>query len=369
MGNAAFAEVDGLAELGHEITVFTPQYNKSEINLNGQNSKFRTEYIKPILKYGNAAWVPKIIKKLNNFDIIHLHYPFIGGVETFLFKKIKNPLVIRYHMDLGLPKLCSFLTSTYNSLITKKIFEKANRILVSSFDYVENSKLISDFFKKNKEKFIEVPYGVDINKFKPGNKRKDLLEQLNLKEDDKIILFVGGLDRAHCFKGISLLLKAMGNTKLQIINPKLIIVGKGSEKAKYERMVKKLGIEDKVIFADNVDNQELPDYYNLADIFVLPSINNLESFGIVLIEAMACGKPCLASNLPGVRTVVDDTKTGFLVELNNVDNLTEKIKNILENEILTKEMGQAGRKKVEAKYNHKIVINQIDRIYVSLSKK
>jgi len=377
IGNACYQQVIGLTKLGHEVTVFTPDYGrgkfeilnpKFETNPNDQNPKFKTIYLKPILKYGNAALVPGVTKELNNFDVIHLHYPFIGATEALLFSKIKKPLVIQYHMDLGVPKVLSFLIKPYNLLVAKNIFKKADKILVSSYDYVESFGPMSNFFKKNKEKFIEIPYGVDTEFFKPGEKNRDLLKKYNLLESDKIILFVGGLDQAHYFKGVSLLLEAVGNFKFQIPNFKLIIVGKGNLETKYEKMAENLGIKEKVIFTGEVSDNDLPDYYNLADIFVLPSINRSESFGIVLLEAMACGKPCIASNLPGVRTVVDDGETGFLVEPKNVDDLVKKIKSLLESENLLKKMGEAGRKKVEEKYNQNKIIKKIEEGYELLAK-
>lgn len=371
IGNNCYQEVIELAKLGHEVTVFTPHYKKLKISPEPiHNSLFKIQYSLPIMEYGNAALVPGIVKDLNNFDVIHLHYPFIGGVESLLFSKIKKPLIIQYHMDLGMPKAFSFLIKPYNLLVAKNIFKKADKILVSSYDYVESSKQIGNFFRKNKEKFIEMPYGVDINKFKQQSKRGDLLRKYNLTEKDKIILFVGGLDKAHYFKGLGVLLEAykLLFSTCYFLNSKLMIVGRGSEKAKYEKMAEKLGIRNKIIFAEHVDNQELPDYYNLADIFVLPSINRSESFGIVLLEAMACGKPCIGSNLPGVRTVIDDTKTGFLVEPNNIEDLAEKIKNLLENEILAKEMSKAGRRKVEDKYSQDKIIKELEKIYGSLQK-
>lgn len=382
ISNTAFTEVEGLVKLGHEVTVLTPKYNQEKFSI--FDSQFSINYLKPILKYGNAALVPNIVRKLNNFDIIHLHFPFIGATEPVLFAKIRKPLVIQYHMDLTLPKFCSFLIDFYNSIITKNIFKKADKILVSSYDYVENSGLISNFFKKNKEKFIEIPYGVDIEKFRPEEKSKKLLKKYNLSEDDKIILFVGGLDRAHYFKGIDKLLQAVaisnfpaaappgrgsGGGKFLVSNAKLLIVGNGNLKEGYKKMAEKLGIKNKVIFTDKVETQELPDYYNLADVFVLPSINRSESFGIVLLEAMACGKLCLASNLPGVRTVIDDGKTGFLVEPRNVEDLAEKIKTSLESRELRKKMGDAGRRKVEEKYNQDKIIKKIEEIYVSLARR
>lgn len=366
IGNLCYQEVIELAKLGHEVTVFTPDYGGAKLIL--ADFPASIFYLKPFLRYGNAAVVPNIAKELNNFDVIHLHYPFIGGVETFVFSKIKKPIIVQYHMDLGMPKAFSFLIKPYNLLVAKNIFKKADKILVSSYDYVENSQQLGIFFKKNKEKFIEMSYSVDVNRFKPQAKRSDLLKKHNLTEKDKIVLFVGGLDKAHYFKGIDVLLQAMADLRLKILDLRLIIVGKGSEKTKYEKLVEKLKIKDKVVFADNVDNQDLPDYYNLADLFVLPSINRLESFGIVLLEAMACGKPCIASNLKGVRTVVDDTKTGFLIEPGNVNDLVEKIKNIFENEGLTKEMSKTARAKVETKYNQDKIIKELEKIYVSLAK-
>jgi len=118
-----------------------------------------------------------------------------------------------------------------------------------------------------------------------------------------------------------------------------------------------------VIFAGNVNDTELPLYYNLADVFVLPSIDRSEAFGMVLLEAAACGKPLIASNLPGVRTLVRDGVNGFLVEPKDDGDLGKKIKIILDDDALRKAMGIASRQAMENGYRWEKTAENLLGIY------
>ncbi|MFN3301425.1 MAG: glycosyltransferase family 4 protein [Patescibacteria group bacterium] len=366
MGNVCYWQAKELAELGYEITVFTPwRGERFEI----KDEKFKIQYLWPLLKYGNAALVPEIFIHLENFDIIHLHYPFIGGAEIIFFKKIFSlvPVVLQYQMDFTLPGFYSLISRLYNRSFNWWIMEKVEKIIVSSYDYAKESKYLSYLLEEDQEKIIEIPNGVDPEFFKPEKKKnKELLRRYHLSDKDKIILFVGGLDKAHYFKGLDILLKAISNLRSHILNVKLLIIGEGNLRPKYEKLAEKLAITKEVKFLGKIPQQELPTHYNLADVFVLPSINRNESFGLVLLEAMACGKPCVASNLAGVRTVVDNYKTGFLVKVGNSDDLAEKIEILLVNKNLAKKMGEAGRKKVLEKYYWKKIVKKLEELYKNI---
>ncbi|MCH7758807.1 glycosyltransferase family 4 protein [Patescibacteria group bacterium] len=361
MGNTCLSEVKGLVKLGHRITVFTP--GSGQNGYYGQKG-FEVKYLKPLFKYGNAAFVPQITKELNDFDLIHLHWPFIGGAEKVLFwKKFNKPkakLIIQYHMDLVDTGWRGLIFKVYNLFFNSFFINQAEKILVSSLDYIRHSK-IKKFLFQNQEKFIEFPIGVDLKQFFPQPKNQRLLEKYNLQADDKLVLFVGGLDRAHYFKGVPGLIKAWAKLKNQYPKATLLIVGEGELKKNYQKLARDLGIDQKIIFAGRVKNQDLPQYYNLADIFVLPSTTCSEAFGLVSLEAMACAKPIIVSNLPGPRTLAENN--GLIVRLKDVEDLSQKLDQLLKNETLAQQLGQTGRRRVEQKYNWSKIVEKLNKIY------
>ena len=123
----------------------------------------------------------------------------------------------------------------------------------------------------------------------------------------------------------------------------------------YKNLAEQLQIETKTIFAGSAKEAELPDYYALADVLVLPSVDSSEAFGIVLIEAFASGKPVIASNLPGVRSVVEDSVDGYVVIPKNVNDLATKIYAVISDADRAGLMGRAGLEKVQQIYSFEVV--------------
>ena len=366
IGNAALANAEELKKQGAEVVVFTPRNFL-------QNKKIptlvRVKKLFPIFKYGNASILIQLIWKLKNFDIIHLHYPFFGSAEIIWllkkFNKIKAKLIITYHMDVVGSGLLKKIFQLHSKFLMPQILSSADKIIVSSFDYAEHSN-IKNIFKKQTNKFTEIPFSVDLNRFCSRQRPLPLLQKYKIKDDEKIILFVGGLDKAHYFKGINFLIKAFYKLTQKMDKTRLIIVGNGDLKFEYEQIVFDFRLRDKVIFAERINNKNLPQFYNLSDIFVLPSIDKSEAFGIVLLEAMASGIPVIASNLPGVRTVIKNGVNGFLTKPKDADDLAKKMHQILEDKELKKNMGIAGRKIAEKKYSHEIVGDKLNKIFKNL---
>jgi glycosyltransferase involved in cell wall biosynthesis len=345
MGNVAYQNALGLANLGNDVTVFTASYSDKKMAY-PKNLKVKT--IKPLLRYGNAPVLPSLLK-LKNFDVIHLHYPFYSGAEMVWFssKVRKIPYVVTYHMDVVGKGWMKYFFSLHNKSIMKKIIYDAKKVFVTSVDYAKNSEL-KPMFKKIKDKVAEIPNGVNIRKFNPSVKSEKLRGKLGIKPNEKIILFVGGLDSPHYFKGVDILIKAF--SKIKNNNTKLIIVGDGDLKEGYMKLSKELNVDNKIIFTGRVSDEDLPKYYALCDFSVLPSIDKGEAFGMVLVEAMASGKPVIASNLAGVRSVVDNGKNGLLVKPKNVEDLRNKIEQMLKSKNLV-QMGKNGRLKAEKLYS------------------
>jgi len=335
IGNSAH-QFEGLLKKNHEVTTFHPQN------------------IKPLIKLGHGAFIPSLYKKLSQFDAIFLHYPFFGTAEiVWLFKRLnKNKkLVIYYHMDVvGLKPLAKILSVP--SLLTRNwLLKRADKIVCSSFDYIKNSQ-IKEFYQAHPEKFTEIPFGLDTKKFCPQHPHDD---------SAKKILFVGGLDQAHYFKGVNNLIKACAG--LAVKNWQLVIVGEGDLKASYQALAQELEITDKTIFPGKLLAEQLIAAYQSASVLALPSINSNEAFGIVLIEALACGTPVVASNLPGVRSVFTDKQEGLIVEPGNVADLTNRLEEILNDNDLREIMRLKARELAEKKYDLSIVEKNLNQLF------
>jgi len=357
MGNVARDFSKMLAETGNDVTIFTPDYNHAccQNKRPEQTPAGKIIRLQPWLKYGHGAFLPQLLFKLPDFDIVYLHYPFFGAAEVVWLAKIlfgkKFKLIIQFQMDVDSYSFLAKILSLPAKMIRNSLFKRADIITCTGSDYVKNSTL-ADIYKKYPEKFKEIPFGIDTGRFTPPLQKKD--------NKIKKILFVGGLDKAHYFKGIDILLKA--TSELGIRNYELGIVGDGDLKLQYEKQAKKLDITDKVKFLGKVSDEELPKIYQQADLFVLPSINKNEAFGLVLLEALASGVPVIASNLPGVRTVFENGKQGLLCKPGNANDLKNKIEEILSDKKKRVEMGQEARKLALEKYSWEEVSKKLNNI-------
>ncbi|MBN1326218.1 glycosyltransferase family 4 protein [Candidatus Falkowbacteria bacterium] len=376
ISNMAFDESFGLAKLGHEVTVFTPYYNEADNNY--KSGDFKIERLHSFGRIGNGAFLPQLLCKLKDFDIVHLHYPFFGGAEiVWLAKKLnehKIRLVITYHMDVVGGIFMKPFFKFHTKFIMPKIINCADKVIVTSLDYAQTSN-IKNLVAKNPEKFIEMPPSIDLERFFPSKKEKELLFKFGINpEFDKVMLFVGALDKAHYFKGIQFLINSFNvldysGSQDAIYRVKLLIVGEGNLKEKYKTQVLEAGLKDKILFADPVSDEDLPKYYNLADVIILPSIDRSEAFGITLIEAMACAKPVVASRLPGVRSVIEDGVDGFLFDIKQEGDLANRVNKLFADNILREKMGSVGRAKAEKSFSQDVLIKKLIGIYDEVIKK
>ncbi len=367
VSNVCFWEAKELTKIGHKVTVFTPAYYQ-QLKLFSKDLPFGIKYLKPVFEYGNAAFIPQITSRLNKFNVIHLHYPFLGAAESVLFYykflNKKQPLVLTYHNDLRAGGLRGNFFAIYNRIFLEKIIKEAWRILISSFEFVPDSQL-KDLFPLYRQKFVELSLGVDTQIFAPRAKRKDLLEKYNLTENEIIFLFVGGLDKAHFYKGLEILLESLARLRQSFSQIKLLVIGEGGLKSYYVNLAENLRLGSGVIFLGHISYKDLSSYYNLADIFIFPSLQQ-ETFGLVVLEAMACGKPIIASDWPALRNLVKPEINGFLIQPGNVQDLTTKILKFLEKPELIQKFGQASREMVRDRFTWQFHVKKLSSIYEEL---
>ena len=359
-GAAAYNLAVNIAQKGYEIHIFTT-------SINNKDSIQRSENLN-IYRYGANCMIGQANMSLrllykpfeHEIDIVHAHAgnPPAPIAALRYAKKKNKPLVVTYHGDGqwnwgGLIRRVSVYF--YNKYLLDKILIHADVIISPSKYYIDESRVLG----KYRDKIVVIPNGVNIKDFDIGYSKEECKEKLGLPLDDEIILFLGTISPQ---KGPDILLKAMPEILTNIPGAKLVFVGGGMMGGELERMCKKLNVEKYVKFAGFVEESLKPLYYKAANVFCLPSMMSTESFGIVNLEAMACGVPIVASKIGGVPDVVKDGENGLLVPPGDSEALADAIIYLLENENLRREMGNNGRKKVED-YSWKRIAEETEKVY------
>ncbi len=342
-GNVAYHNARLLHERGHEVVVLTASTPRDhEIDF-----PFEVRRLPAPFRLGNAPLTPGLVGALKGFDIIHLHYPFIFGAEltALAARRFGIPLLITYHNDLLATGVRGQLFRWYTASSQPWVLRRANLLIGTSQDYAQHSLFQST--TPPEAAFAVLPNGVDIQQFQPGD-----------RSSDRFALLVGGLDRAHHFKGIRVMIEALS----KVPDAQAVIVGDGDLRSEYEVLAQQLA-PGRIRFAGRVSPGELSDLYSRATVGVLPSTTQGEAFGMVLIEAMAAGAPVIASNLPGVRTVVEHGQDGLLVEPGDVTGLADALNQLLSNPSRAREMGSRGRAKVHRLYDWNVIANTLERLY------
>jgi len=276
----------------------------------------------------------------------HMPVPFICDVAISVSGNI--PFVTGYHHGGSMKKgklLPDIMIRTYESIFLKKLLKKSKLIITPS-EFVTK-----DFMKNYSNKTITVNPGVDIQKFKPD---------YSLKPVNRI-LFVGNLIKSEDYKGLGYLLESIKIIRKNIPDIKLIVVGEGDYREHYENLSKELGIEENIEFRGKLNREEIVKEYQNTNVLVLPSL--MESFGMVLIEAMACKKPVIGTKVGGIPYVIDNNKNGLLVPPKDSKELARVITHILKNKKLAKKMGESGYNKVKEKFNWEIQAEKTINLY------
>jgi glycosyltransferase involved in cell wall biosynthesis len=302
--------------------------------------------------------LPQLVSKLRGFDLIHLHYPFVFGAEMVSLAAWlhRTPVVVTFHNDLIGEGARANLFTRYQRFAAALIVPSAECICVVSQDHYRSSRLRTQL-GKSEPSVMELPNGVDATLFQPGQ-TTGIRARHSIPYDASAVLFVAALDRAHRFKGLDRLLRAM----VILSDAWLLVIGDGELRRAYEEISRDLGVASRTVFAGAIPQLRLPPYYRCADLTVLPS-SPPESFGLVLIESLACGTPVVASNIPGVRAVVTNGEDGLLAEPGDVHDLAKKVGRLLDDPKRCREMGRRGRRNVLRCYTWTRIAGLLIQVY------
>ncbi len=293
----------------------------------------------------------------SNYELIHSHYWLSASIGHQVSQLIKSPHVTTFH-TLAKLKMQSGIGSSepYERIRSEEALIRDSQHIIA---FSQNEKdAIVNFYGGNPNNVTTLPCGVDLSTFKPMSQQESL-KQLGLS-DHNVILCVG---RLESLKGIDLLI----NSTFHISAPKplKVLIAGGDSDVKYRKyylqsLIDTLDLSKVVRFEGRIAHELLPLYYNAADVCVVPS--QYESFGLVALEAMACGTPVIASRVGGLPTIVQHGRTGYLKSWRCPETFANSVEMIIKNPLLQTTMGENARRRAESMSWSKLADN-ILKIY------
>ena len=276
-------------------------------------------------------------------DIVHIQSPYPLGEMANWLLGTGMATVISYQSDIVRQK--HWLR--FYGPVLRCVLNSADRIVASSPQYIETSPWLGPI----QDKCVVVPLGIDPGRFTPDyHTRTGPLE----------LLFVG---RLRYYKGVDTLIRALKDAP----NTRLTIVGDGPMKEPWQKLCNSLELQDRVTFAGDVSDPDLPAIYRKADVFILPANARAEAFGQVLIEAMASGLPCITTELgTGTSWIVQHDVTGLVVPPRNPPPLAEAICRLRDDPAQRMTMSTLARARVEAEFTQTKMIERIESVYNSV---
>ncbi len=318
----------------------------------------KVKYLPTLGKIASLPISPTFFEAMRrtHADILHIHEPFPLAdlaltLQPSVWKNFRR-VVVSWHSDIVRQK---WVLSAYAPLL-HRFLKKADRIIVATPNHIDTS----DFLCHYRQKCEVIPYGVDLDWVRDRSSRSNLVQQYKEQFGSPLILFVG---RLVYYKGIDFLIKALKPIK----NAHLLVVGSGPLHSELEGIIRSQGLDDRASIIPHVSSENLHALYEASDVFVLPSIEPSEAFGIVQVEAMACGKPVISTNLPtGVTFVNQHGLTGITVPPRDIQALTSAIEMLIKNPELRSMYGLAAERRALREFTSKAMVEKTLSLYKNI---
>ncbi|ELZ65799.1 glycosyltransferase [Haloferax prahovense DSM 18310] len=353
-----------LVELGHDVTVLCAKA-KEESAYREVIDGVEVERLDDIGKVAQTNIMPQfpisVLQHAREADIIHTHIPtpWTADFSALAAKLTGTPLVVTYHNDIVGNDLLDYVASVYNHTALRFTLATADKILITQPDYLESS----DHLHRYTEKVEVNSNGVDVDTFRPIDVADEDVERLGFSNESPNLFFLSVLDDVHEYKGLDVLLEAMsllverGGT-----TPRLVVGGGGELKPEYESFASELGISEHVHFTGYIPDDDLVTAYNIADLFVLPSLSSdQEGFGLVVLEALACGTPVVTTEVVGVSDQIVSHDIGSLARVGDAESLCQTIESELADTHTKK--SNRGREICESEYSWESSAKELELVY------
>jgi glycosyltransferase involved in cell wall biosynthesis len=285
-------------------------------------------------------------------DVIHTHLPTAGFADmaASASRKLGVPLVLTYNNDLVGEGTKGALARIYNRFLLPRLLAACDRIVFTNPLYPAQSP----FLDPADPKLVYIPWGVEVEAFRPPETEPP---------EPLVVGFLSLLDVHHRYKGLEVLLKALAELELPI---RLRVGGAGAELEWYRQQAAELGVADRVQFLGFVP--DLNAFYGSCHLFALPSTDGRrEGFGLVLLEAMACGRPVVTTPIVGVAGEVEPRGVGVLVPPGDPAALAAALRSLWEKRAELPAMGRRARELVEERYDWERITDEYERLFQELT--
>lgn len=293
----------------------------------------------------SLSMIPYLLKDMKEINIVHSHAmrSYQEDVASLISLAKRKPMIISAHGGINInwdygDKIPKMLHDISLGFLHKKLLNP---------HYIAVAKLEIPILKQfgiREENIHFIPHGVNTELFKPMEP-SDLKKKLGLENSD-ILLYVGRIAKG---KGVDKLIKILHLVRKKNKRAKLLVIGGDAGYLPLVKdLIRKYNLSDHVVFTGYIPKFDLAPYYSLASLVIYPS--RQEIFGLVLCEAMACGKPVIGSDIMGPSEIIVDGKTGFTSDFEDIDELSEKIVNLLEDKGYLNKLGQNGLERVREHY-------------------
>lgn len=280
-------------------------------------------------------------------DVFHFHMPNPFAEAALIAGRSRVPLVVTFHADVARRPLYTLYRPVQDRLLAA-----ARSIVVSSQRLLETSPVLG----RHARRANVIPFGTDVSRWRP---RPPLADTLRARFRPPLVLFLGRL--AH-YKGLDLLIEASRS-----LDATVVIVGHGPERKRLEALARR-SRSGRIAFVGSVPNDERGGYYHAADVFVLPSTSRLESFGIAMLEAMACGTPVVSTEvMTGTSWVNRHGETGLVVPPNDARALHEGIGRLLADEARRRAYGEEAARRVASCFRKEPMLADVASLYAAAS--
>jgi rhamnosyl/mannosyltransferase len=281
-------------------------------------------------------------------DVVVLHEPNPLGFVSYLLARPRGKLVVWLHSELIPHRWFYWL---YRPL-ARVALRRADRVIVSSPALADQAPELQPI----RAKCEVIAFGIEIDGWAPSDTVAGRSAELRRSYRSPLILFVG---RMVPYKGVDVLLRALVG-----LPATAVLVGNGPLLRQLRALAVRLGLADRAVFVDELDDTELTALYHACDVFVLPSVGPNEAFGIVQLEAMLCGKPVISTQLPtGVPWVNRHNETGLVVPPGNVQALREALTRLIAEPALRVKLGEQGRRRVLAEFTAERMVSRTVALY------
>jgi rhamnosyl/mannosyltransferase len=304
--------------------------------------------------YRSVEVSPGMVLELSQreYDVMHIHLPNPLGEASYQasIKRRKHRLILTYHGDVVRQQ---YLARIYAPLMTH-LLDRADTVIATSPFLLERSAVLPAY----RSKVRVVPYGIDLERFSASPEREAEARALRARFGGGPILL--GVGRLIYYKGYEVAIRALP----RLPSAHLVLIGEGPLRGELEALARELGVAERVHLPGEIVNDRVTPYYLASDVYLLPSVAKSEAFGIVQIEAMACGIPVVNTSLPsGVPYVSRDGESGFTVPPNDVEALAAAVEKLLADHELRRRFGEAGRARAHAEFSKDVLARRMLEIY------